>query len=223
MWWRKKWDDCCKDSVWWGPKWDDCCEGSAWQENTTYVCNRTVRDSACFESKQLLSLVVSVYVDVSFPVYASILERLLSKGIFPQSISVVQRSTEQNPASKYPDAIMHVKNTVCEPDSSRGGDPVSYTGIADVVVLCPMLLQAPVQTADILETMLDFAQINVTQSQWVRFGQTLRPALMGGDGDPARYVYSEGVCVCTYVCSCESMRVYGCLCVFVCVWVKACS
>lgn len=51
---------------------------------------------------------------------------------------------------------------------------------------------APVQTADILETMLDLAMVNVTQSEWVRFGQSLVPALNGGDGDPSRFVFSEG-------------------------------
>jgi len=51
---------------------------------------------------------------------------------------------------------------------------------------------APVQTADILETMLDLSFANVTQAEWVRFGQSLAPALRGGDGDPSRFVYSEG-------------------------------
>lgn len=49
--------------------------------------------------------------------------------------------------------------------------------------------KAPVQTADIMETMLDLAQVNST---WVRFGQSLMPQLKGGEGDMARAVFSEG-------------------------------
>ena len=49
--------------------------------------------------------------------------------------------------------------------------------------------KAPVQTADILETMLDLAQINAS---WVRFASTLAPQLRGGEGDLSRFVYSEG-------------------------------
>eukprot|EP00039_Didymoeca_costata_P024404 m.10206 g.10206 ORF g.10206 m.10206 type:complete len:545 (+) comp4220_c0_seq2:22-1656(+) len=51
--------------------------------------------------------------------------------------------------------------------------------------------KAPVQTADILETMLDLA--NLTQNNtWIRFGESLKTQLMGGEGDMGRFVYSEG-------------------------------
>ena len=44
-------------------------------------------------------------------------------------------------------------------------------------------------TADILETMLDLA--NIQQDDWVRFGVSLVPQLKGGEGKTDRYVYSE--------------------------------
>ena len=50
--------------------------------------------------------------------------------------------------------------------------------------------QAPVATADILETMLDLA--NIEPTDWVRFGVSLVPQLQGGEGQLDRYVYSEG-------------------------------
>jgi len=49
--------------------------------------------------------------------------------------------------------------------------------------------RAPVQTADIMETMLALAGI---QTDWVRFGQSLMPQLLGGEGELSRRVYSEG-------------------------------
>lgn len=50
--------------------------------------------------------------------------------------------------------------------------------------------KAPVQTMDILETMLDLANIN---SSFVRHSESMVPQLRNGsDGDMARYVYSEG-------------------------------
>lgn len=49
---------------------------------------------------------------------------------------------------------------------------------------------APVQTADVLETMLDLG--GVLLPNWVRFGKSLVPQLMGGEGQADRYVYAEG-------------------------------
>lgn len=50
--------------------------------------------------------------------------------------------------------------------------------------------EAPVQTADVFETMLDLAGINAS---WVRFGQSFAPALQNGtEGEMDRFVYSEG-------------------------------
>eukprot|EP00750_Incisomonas_marina_P013985 INCI17580.5.p1 GENE.INCI17580.5~~INCI17580.5.p1 ORF type:complete len:590 (-),score=92.06 INCI17580.5:474-2243(-) len=56
--------------------------------------------------------------------------------------------------------------------------------------------QAPVQTADILETMLDLAGVNRTalDSVWVRFANSLRSVVETGDDskDAGRFVFSEG-------------------------------
>lgn len=50
--------------------------------------------------------------------------------------------------------------------------------------------KAPIQTADLLETMLDLAGI---EASWVRFASSLRPQVMSGtEGDMSRFVYSEG-------------------------------
>ena len=49
---------------------------------------------------------------------------------------------------------------------------------------------APVQTADVLETMLDAA--NITKPSWIRFGKSLLPQLHGAEGAKDRYVFSEG-------------------------------
>lgn len=49
---------------------------------------------------------------------------------------------------------------------------------------------APVQTADVLETML--AAANITVPGWIRFGQSLLPQLHGGEGPKDRFVFSEG-------------------------------
>jgi len=50
--------------------------------------------------------------------------------------------------------------------------------------------QSPIQTADLLETMLDLADI---KADWVRFASSLRPQLQSGqEGDMSRFVYSEG-------------------------------
>eukprot|EP00939_MAST-03C_sp_MAST-3C-sp1_P000210 g210.t1 len=53
------------------------------------------------------------------------------------------------------------------------------------------VVRGPVQTADILETMVDMA--NVSSDGWVRFGKSLRSQIERGDGDDlSRTVYSEG-------------------------------
>eukprot|EP00051_Salpingoeca_urceolata_P014020 m.177673 g.177673 ORF g.177673 m.177673 type:complete len:625 (-) comp17969_c0_seq3:169-2043(-) len=49
--------------------------------------------------------------------------------------------------------------------------------------------KAPVQTADVLETMLELAMINTS---WIRFGNSLTTQLNGGEGEMDRFVYSEG-------------------------------
>lgn len=51
------------------------------------------------------------------------------------------------------------------------------------------VVQEPVQTADVLETMLDMAGLNAS---FVRFGQPLTKHLHGDAGDTSRVVYSEG-------------------------------
>ena len=57
-------------------------------------------------------------------------------------------------------------------------------GVAGAVV------RGPVQTADMLETMLDLAQVNAS---WVRFGVSLRAQLERGEqGDLGRDVFCEG-------------------------------
>ncbi|EDQ87261.1 uncharacterized protein MONBRDRAFT_27473 [Monosiga brevicollis MX1] len=72
--------------------------------------------------------------------------------------------------------------------------------MSDVLTRVPLLAQvpggaknhvveAPVQTADILETMLALAEIDV---DFVRFGQNLAPQLAGSEGQLNRTVYSEG-------------------------------
>lgn len=49
--------------------------------------------------------------------------------------------------------------------------------------------RAPVQTADILETILEMAHVN---SSRIRFATSLLPQLNGGEGALDRFVYSEG-------------------------------
>ena len=75
--------------------------------------------------------------------------------------------------------------------------------LADILTRVPLMARipggvkghvskAPVQTADILETMLDLAEIK-GGDDFVRFGVSFKDVAMNGtDGDEARFVYSEG-------------------------------
>lgn len=60
----------------------------------------------------------------------------------------------------------------------------------------PSVATSPVQTADILETMIDLAGINTTalDEHWVRFAETLRPTLESGNDSATaeRFVFAEG-------------------------------
>eukprot|EP00945_MAST-04E_sp_MAST-4E-sp1_P004353 g4353.t1 len=74
-------------------------------------------------------------------------------------------------------------------------------GADDVLTRVPMAIrvpggkrgvvsEAPVQTADIMETMLQLASV---KNDFVRFAESLLPTVLHGeDGDHSRFVYSEG-------------------------------